>query len=104
MDDKLKRPNGIIGSPDGKTLFVADPGAGKTYTYKVEDGEEGALSGKKLFVESGSDGMALDNKGNLYLTSGTVQVYNPGGKKIADLKFPERPSNVCFGGKSGKTL
>jgi len=48
--------------------------------------------------------MALDNKGNLYLTSGTVQVYNPAGKKIADLKFPERPSNVCFGGKSGKTL
>ena len=104
VDDKLKRPNGIIGSPDGKTLFVADPGAGKTYTYKVEDGEEGALSGKKLFVESGSDGMALDNKGNLYLTSDTVQVYNPAGKKIADLKFPERPSNVCFGGKSGKTL
>ncbi len=104
VDDKLKRPNGIIGSPDGKTLYVADPGAGKTYRYTIEEGEEGALSDKKLFVESGSDGMTLDNRGNLYLTSGSVKVFNPEGKQIADLKFPERPSNVCFGGKNGKTL
>ena len=104
VDDKLKRPNGIIGSPDGKTLYVADPGQGKTFRYNVDDGEEGALSGKKLFVESGSDGMTLDNKGNLYLTAGAVVVYDPKGTKIAEIKFPERPSNVCFGGKDGKTL
>jgi plastocyanin len=48
--------------------------------------------------------MTLDNQGNLYLTAGTVLVFNPQGKKIADIPFPERPSNVCFGGKDGKTL
>jgi len=104
VDKDLKRPNGIIGTPDGKTLYVADPGQGKTFRYTIDEGEEGALSGKKLFVESGSDGMTLDNKGNLYLTSGTVLVFDPQGKKIADIPFPERPSNVCFGGKDGKTL
>ena len=100
----LKRPNGVVGTPDGKTLYVADPGQGKTFRYTVDEGEEGILSGKKLFTESGSDGMTLDNKGNLYLTMGTVKVYDPRGKKIADIEFPEKPSNVCFGGKDGKTL
>jgi gluconolactonase len=104
VDNELKRPNGVVGTPDGKTLYVADPGQGKTFRYVVEEGEEGTLSGKKLFVESGSDGMTLDNKGNLYLTSGTVKVYDPQGKKIDDIEFPEKPSNVCFGGKNGKTL
>ena len=104
VDDKLKRPNGVIGSPDGKILYVADPGAGKTYRYTIDEGEEGTLSDKKLFVESGSDGMALDNWGNLYLTAGSIKVFNPTGKQIADIEFPERPSNICFGGKNGKTL
>ncbi|MFP6901768.1 MAG: SMP-30/gluconolactonase/LRE family protein, partial [Opitutales bacterium] len=72
--------------------------------YTVDEGEEGILSGKKLFTESGSDGMTLDNKGNLYLTFGAVLVFDQKGKKIAEIKFPERPSNVCFGGKDGKTL
>ena len=48
--------------------------------------------------------MTLDNKGNLYLTSGAVLVYDPTGKKITEIEFPEKPSNVCFGGKNGKTL
>ena len=104
VDKDLKRPNGVVGSPDGKTLYVADPGQGKTFRYTVDEGEEGTLSAKTLFAESGSDGMTLDNKGNLYLTSGTVLVYNPKGKKIEEIPFPERPSNICFGGKDGKTL
>ena len=48
--------------------------------------------------------MTIDNKGNLYLTSGGILAFNQKGKKIAEIKFPERPSNVCFGGKDGKTL
>eukprot|EP00913_Durusdinium_trenchii_P008957 g8423.t1 len=100
--DDLKKPNGIIGTADGKKLYVADPGAGKTYVYQIGDG--GSLSGKKLFCNQGSDGMTLDEKGNLYLTRGAVQVYNPQGKKIATLKFPEGPANVTFGGKDRKTL
>jgi gluconolactonase len=98
----LKKPNGLIGTKDGKTLYVADPGAGVTYRYTVKS--DGTLSGKKLFCKSGSDGMTLDEKGNVYLTRGTVLVFNPQGKRIASLKFPEGPANVTFGGKDGKTL
>ena len=48
--------------------------------------------------------MTLDERGNLYITSGAVVVFDPSGKQIAKLEFPERPSNVCFGGKDRKTL
>ena len=100
--DDLKKPNGIVGTKDGKTLYVADPGARVTYRYKIND--DATLSNKKLFCKSGSDGMTLDEKGNLYLTAGAVVVFNPQGKKIATIKFPERPANVTFGGKDRKTL
>ncbi len=98
----LKKPNGLIGTADGKTLYVADPGAGVTYRYDIQ--QDGTLSGKKLFCKSGSDGMTLDEKGNVYLTRGGVLVFNPAGKQIATIKTPEGPANITFGGKDRKTL
>jgi len=100
--DDLKKPNGLIGTANGKTLYVADPGAGVTYRYRIQ--KDGSLAHKTLFCKSGSDGMTLDEKNNLYLTSGSVLVFNPKGKQIATIKFPERPANVTFGGKDNKTL
>ena len=102
-DDQLQQPNGIIGTPDGRTLYVADIGAGKTYRYQI--GADGRLSGRQLFVEQGSDGMTIDEKGNVYLTGNGVTVYNPAGRKIQQIDVPEKwTANVCFGGKDRKTL
>ena len=42
--------------------------------------------------------------GNVYLTAGQVYVYNPSGKKIATIDVPERPTQVMFGGRDGRTL
>jgi len=101
--DDLKQPNGIIGSPDGKTLYVADIGAGKTYKYTIIN--RGYLSPKKLFCEQGSDGMTIDDQGNVYLTGKGVSVYDPSGKKIEQIDIPEPwTANVCFGGKDRRTL
>ena len=100
--DGFKTPNGLIGTPDGSTLYIADIGDGKIYRYVIQ--EDGSLKDKKSFCESGSDGMTLDQHGNVYLTSGTVKVFNPKGEQIADLKFPESPANVVFGGKELKKL
>jgi gluconolactonase len=33
-----------------------------------------------------------------------VQVYNPAGKLLGILEFPEQPANVAFGGKGNRTL
>jgi len=62
----LVQPNGIIGTPDGRTLFVADIRAAKTWAYDIQP--DGALANKRLFCELGSDGMTLDEAGHLYLT------------------------------------
>ena len=100
--DDLAKPNGIIGTRDGKTLYVADPGAKKTFAYTIAAG--GKLTNKRLFAETGSDGMTLDASGNLYITSKEVLVYSPAGKLIRKIAVPENPSNVCFGGEDRRTL
>lgn len=100
MNDMV-RPNGIIGTGDGK-LYVADAGAGQTYVCQVNP--DGTLSDKKLFAPQGSDGVTLDERGNLYLTGDAVNVYDPNGQLIHTLAVPEKPSNLCFGGKDKKTL
>ena len=102
--DDLLQPNGIVGTPDGKFLYVADIKGDKTYKYKINS--DGKLSGKELFVEQGSDGMTLDNKGNVYLT-GTVgvTVYNKRGQKIKIIEVPSKwTANLCFGGKKKNIL
>jgi gluconolactonase len=100
--DDMVRPNGVIGTPDGKTLYVTDNGDRKTFAYKVN--QDGTLSGKKLIAPEGSDGMTIDNEGNIYLTSRVVAVYNKNGEKIEEIQVPEGPANVCFGGSDNQTL
>lgn len=101
----LKQPNGIIGTPDGKTLYVADIGARKTYRYEIQP--DGKLANKTLHCEMGSDGMTLDNEGNLYITGRGVSVFDKTGKKIEQIDVPREDgwtANVCFGGKDKQTL
>jgi gluconolactonase len=99
----LVKPNGLIGTPDGKILYVADIGASKTYIYQINP-NDGTLSQKKEFCSAGSDGMTIDNEGNVYLTGSGVTVYNAKGEKIETIAVPERTSNVTFGGKDKNTL
>lgn len=100
---EITQPNGVIGTPDGKTLYVADIGAGKTYQYDIGDG--GALKNRKQFCAQGSDGMTIDTEGNVYFTLGkATTIYDKSGKKIETIAVPENCTNVCFGGKDKKTL
>ena len=102
-DENLEQPNGIIGTPDGKTLYVADIKASKTYKYQIA--ADGKLTNRQLFVEMGSDGMTLDNQGNVYLTGKGVTVFNPSGEKIAHIPVPANwTGNVTFGGKDRNIL
>jgi gluconolactonase len=100
-------PNGIVGTPDGKTLYVADISGSETWAFDVQP--DGALTNKRLICPFGSDGMTLDAQGNLYLTAGS----KPPGATVVDVKtgrqigfipVPEQPANLCFGGKDHRTL
>ena len=99
----LLQPNGIIGTPDGNKLFVADIRANKTWAYDIQP--DGSLTNKTLRCELGSDGMTLDEQGNLYLTGKGVIVFAPNGKQIEHIAVPESwTANVSFGGKDHQTL
>lgn len=103
VDENLKKPNGVIGTPDGRTLYVADIGDRKTYRYKIR--KDGRLTDRQLFAEMGSDGMTIDNQGNIYLTGKGVTVFNKKGEQIAHIAVPANWSaNVCFGGKDQDML
>lgn len=102
-DSAIEKPNGIIGTPDGKFLYVADIQGNKTYKYQIHT--DGSLHSKKIFAEQGSDGMTIDNKGNIYLTGKGVTVYDPRGKQIEHIDVPAAwTGNVCFGGKHRNKL
>lgn len=111
----LAMPNGINFSPDESRLYIADTGGNERHPnpefHKLPAGihcyevSKGGKLGKKLFqIEQGSDGMAVDVKGNLYTTHGNVHVYNADGKKLEQINVPEGPANVCFGGDDLRTL
>jgi gluconolactonase len=103
VDSEINKPNGIIGTPDGKQLYVADIGGKKTYVYEI--GKDGSLTGKKLFCDLGSDGMTMDNEGNVYLTGKGVTVFDRQGKQIEHIDIQEPwTANITFGGKDKKTL
>lgn len=103
VDTELEKPNGIIGSPNGKLLYVADIKANKTYVYDILS--DGTLSNKRLFITLGSDGMTIDNEGNIYLTGHGVTIFNPKGEQIEHIPVEANwTANVCFGGKDMKTL
>lgn len=94
--DNFKRPNGI---EMGKgILYVADAGGRKIWAFGVNKG--GTLRGGRVFCNQGSDGMKLDERGNLYTTGGGVHIWAPNGRKIQTIKVPEGPANLCFGKKT----
>ena len=104
VDDSLVQPNGIVGDWERRLLFVADIGDSKTYQYTIAN--DGTLVDRKLFCSSGSDGMTIDDQGNLYLTGKKgVTVFNKDGKEIQIISVPENwTANVCIGGKDRRTL
>ena len=76
---------------------------GKTYKYRIN--KDGSLTDRQLFAGMGSDGITLDQRGDLYLTGDGVTVFDPSGEKIAHIPVPARwTANLCFGGKDKKDL
>jgi gluconolactonase len=94
----LSEPNGVIGTPDGKTLYVADRGV--VWSYKIQP--DGSLTDKKFFCKENSDGFTIDEKNNLYCTGEKISIYNPEGEKIDEIDLPA--SNLTFGGRDRNTL
>ena len=98
----MVRPNGLVGTADGKTLYIADWGAANVFRYTTST--NGTLTSKTMFAGVKCDGMTLDAEGNLYFCESAVLVYNAAGQKAEQISVPARPTNVEFGGSDRRTL
>ena len=103
LDSTLNQPNGLVGTPDGKHLYVAEAKANRILKYDIQT--DGSLSNRQVFANMGSDGMTIDDRGNIYLTGDGVTVFDKNGQQIAHFPIPEDwTANVCFGGKERDVL
>lgn len=102
----ISSPNGLAFSPDEKVLYVADTELRKIYAFDVST--EGTLTNRHPFASTigGPDGIKVDIKGNLYVTTGlpAVKVYDSKGNDLGVIRIPEMTRNCAFGGSENKTL
>ncbi|WP_229312328.1 SMP-30/gluconolactonase/LRE family protein [Larkinella punicea] len=108
LEENMGTTNGVEVSPDDKRLYVNESNQRKVWVYDLS--ADGKVSNKRLLIEFpdfGMDGMRCDADGNLYITrfgKGTVAKVAPSGKVIQEIQLVgKRPTNICFGGKDGRT-
>lgn len=107
VDKTLSQPNGIALSPDENLLYVAtifaSPGPDAVRRYAVN--ADGSVGPGEVFLNVGSDGLAVDQAGNVYITAGpVVRVFDPDGKEWGSITVPKPPTNMTFGDADLKTL
>ncbi|MGH9450003.1 MAG: glycosyl hydrolase family 28-related protein [Terriglobia bacterium] len=93
---------GLAKAVSGRAFYITDESEEKTYSAVVNP--DGTLSELKLFAQQGGESVAQDGEGNVYVAAGQVFVYSPSGKKIGTIDVPERPLDLVFGGRDGRTL
>lgn len=128
MTTEIRKPNGVIVSPDGKTLYVAETDNGATgleppgaslpmprmtlNSFPIRD--DGSLGSKRMMIDFGqgigTDGMTVDTQGRIYCAIRKderhgIVVYSPEGKELAYIPTEPLPTNCTFGtGPEAKTL
>jgi gluconolactonase len=99
-------PNGVVGTPDGKKLYVnkwAGDNMGGTWVFDIS--ADGSLTNMRKFVDIGGDGMSMDERGNIYISNGLgVVVFDPNGNKLVTIFTGGGATNNVFAGKDQKTL
>ena len=111
LETTATKPNGLVVSPDEKTLYVSDNGSKRRALLAValNDGEAGKVRVLKEFgTGRGIDGMTVTTDGKIVAAAGSgplggVYVYEPDGTPVAFLAVPESPTNVEFAGPENKT-
>jgi gluconolactonase len=99
-------PNGIVGTPDGKKLYVnkwVDNNMGGTWVFDIQ--ADGTLANIKKFIDMGGDGMSMDELGNIYISNSLgVTAFDPKGNRIFNVPTGSGATNNVFGGKDNKLL
>jgi gluconolactonase len=114
LDTTARKPNGLVVSPDGKTLYVADNGPTRKVLLAVPIDDKGNVAGRPKVLKDygngrGIDGMTITVDGKIVATAGNgplggVYVYEPDGTPVAFLATPESPTNCELAGPGGNVL
>ena len=98
-------PNGVVGTPDGKKLYVnkwAGDNLGGTWIFDINP--DGTLTNMKKFIDMGGDGMSMDEKGNIYISNSLgITGFDPHGNRIFNVPTNGATNNV-FAGHNNKLL
>jgi len=92
------RPNGIALSPDGRALYVANSDERNVRVHELD--RQGRASNERVAIagiDGPPDGLAIDERGNLYVAANQLLVFSPQGKLLHAIELAERPSNCAFG-------
>jgi gluconolactonase len=104
-------PNGLALSPDERTLYVANTRSSK-YVHAIKLDAAGHMVSRSIFADANEgaepgipDGLKVDSLGRVYCTApGGIWVWNPDGKRVGIIRFPEQSVNFAFGGPDMRTL
>ena len=90
------RPHGIALSPNGRTLYVGNADEHNIRAYDL--GRNGEASNERVLISNTSGvpaGIALDEKGDLYVAGRGVSIYDPQGKLVRTIEMPDPVSNCA---------
>jgi len=99
-------PNGVVGTPDGRKLYVnLWTGDSKGGTWLFDINSDGSLSNMRKFTDFGGDGMSMDELGNIYISNNFgVTVIDPNGNHILTIPTGVGATNNTFAGRDDKVL
>jgi gluconolactonase len=115
----LERPNGLALSPDERTLYIANTAGDGIVALALDRNGEArkarifarlampppAPAGAPAVTGSGADGMAVDEKGRLYVATAVgVQVFSEEGESLGIIALPKQPQNLAFSGPNRHSL
>jgi gluconolactonase len=93
--DHMTRPNGIIGSHDGKKLYVVDEGEDEFYVFDIK--KPGKLENQTRLLYEGADGVSIDDAGNIYVTAeNSILRYDPRSGLVTRYELEVMPTNVVW--------
>jgi sugar lactone lactonase YvrE len=96
------RSFGLAVAAPGERVYVTDEAAHTTSVGTLAP--DGSVGDLKPFANRGGEGVAVDERGNVYIAAGQIYVYEPSGRLLGEIAVPERPLQLVFGGLDGRTL